>query len=133
MKPDLCPFVCHSSGFYVISFAYLLRSQSGYHFIVACGALLRGAVQRLPGLPHLLPGFRKTFPAEGCRHTFWTACSARGSRLDGDFLILSQVRQKNLEQLRRLFHPSRPYQRASTRDMKVRWRFVSGGRPGTRR
>lgn len=33
MKPDLCPFVCHSSGFHVISFEYLLRSQSRYRFI----------------------------------------------------------------------------------------------------
>lgn len=33
MKPDLCPFVCHSTGFHVISFEYLLRSQRRYHFI----------------------------------------------------------------------------------------------------
>lgn len=31
MKPDLCPLVCHSSGFHLISLEYLLRSQSRRH------------------------------------------------------------------------------------------------------
>lgn len=33
MKPDLCPFVCHSTGFHVISFEYSSKSQSCYRFI----------------------------------------------------------------------------------------------------
>lgn len=33
MKPHLCPFVCHSSGFHVISFEYLQTGQSHYRFI----------------------------------------------------------------------------------------------------
>lgn len=58
-KPDLCPFVCHSSGFHVISFEYLQTGRSHYRYI----GLSRASGLCLPSLPdyysHLFLSFAK--------------------------------------------------------------------------
>lgn len=118
MKPDLCPFVRHSSGFHVISFAYLLRSQSGYHFIVACAALLRGSVQCLPSLSleksHFFDNMeRQRIPA---RRRLFNPLSGTPRKPGA-----AQKTNSAPSPDQAFSRPSRPCQSASTRDMKVRW------------
>lgn len=123
MKPDLCPFVCHSSGFHLISFAYLLRSQSGYHFIVACAALLRGSVQCLPSLSleksHFFHNMeRQRIPA---RRRLFNPLSGTPRKPGAAQKTNLSLRRAAPSPDQAFFHPSRPYQRARTRDMNVRW------------
>lgn len=69
-KPDLCPFVCHSSGFHVISFEYLQTGRSHYRYI----GLSRASGLCLPSLPdyysHLFLSFAKKQ-----LWTLWASCA----------------------------------------------------------
>lgn len=89
MKPDLCPFVCHSSGFHVISFEYLLRSQSRYRFIRLSHALLHGSALCLPSLSDcyrdLFVSFEKTLNSLRFMYSFRfiPPLTSRRSKTDG--------------------------------------------------